>query len=68
MDVTSLMLSMLFGSLGLGYLVFGRKAGRFVPAIVGIALMFVPYFISSVVVLLITCIGLAAVPFILRDL
>jgi len=68
MDATSLMLSMLFGTLGLGYLMFARKAGRFVPAIAGVALMGVPYFISSNLVLVIVCLGLAAVPFILRDI
>ena len=67
MDATSLMLSMLFGTLGMGYLVFARKAGRFVPAIAGVALMVVPYFISSVLLMVIACLGLAAVPFILRD-
>jgi len=68
MDVTSLLLSMFFGTLGLGYLLFAKNAGRLVPAIAGVALMVVPYFISSVLVMVIACLGLAAVPFILRDL
>jgi len=67
MDATSLMLAMLFGTLGLGYLMFARKAGLIVPAIAGVALMVVPYFISSNLVMTVTCLGLAAVPFILRD-
>jgi hypothetical protein len=68
MDATSLMLSMVFGTVGLGYLMFAKKAGRFVPAIAGVALMVVPYLISSNLVMVIVCLGLASVPFVLRDL
>ncbi len=67
MDATSLMLAMVFGTLGLGYLMFARKAGLVVPAIAGIALMVVPYFISSAAVMTVVCLSLAALPFILRD-
>jgi len=67
MTATSLMLSMLFGTLGMGYVIFARKAGLIMPAIAGVALMVVPYFISSVLLMVIACLGLAAVPFILRD-
>ena len=67
MDTVSLLLSVLFGALGLGFLVYGRKAGRLVPAIVGLALMVVPYFISNTVLLLSVCIALTVMPFLLRD-
>jgi hypothetical protein len=67
MDTVSLLLSVLFGALGLGFLVYGRKAGRLVPAVAGLALMIVPYFISNTVMLLSVCIALTAVPFLLRD-
>jgi hypothetical protein len=66
-DTTSLLLSVLFGALGLGFLVYGRKAGRLVPALAGLALMVVPYFIANTVILLSVCIALTAVPFLLRD-
>ncbi len=68
MDATSLLLSMLFSTVGMGYLLFARKAGRLVPAIAGAALLFVPYFISSLVLMVIACLALAAAPFILRDI
>jgi hypothetical protein len=67
MDTTSLMLSVLFGALGMGFLVYGKKAARLVPVIVGLALMVLPYFIPNTVILLIVCIALTAVPFLLRD-
>jgi hypothetical protein len=64
MDMTSVMLSMLFGTVGLGYLMYGKKALELVPMGVGLALMVCPYFISNVVVLLAVCITLAVVPFV----
>jgi hypothetical protein len=67
MDTTSLMLSMLFGTVGVGFVMYAKKAGRLLPAIVGLALMVLPYFIPNVVVLLVVCIVLTAVPFVLRD-
>jgi hypothetical protein len=68
MDATTLMLSMLFGALGMGYLVFAKKAGRIAPALAGAGLMIVPYFISSILLMVIACLALAAAPFVLRDL
>ena len=68
MDATSLMLSMVFGCVGMGYLMFARKAGRIAPAVAGVALMVVPYFISNVLLMVLACLALASVPFILRDL
>jgi hypothetical protein len=66
MDATSLMLSMLFGTCGLGFLMYGKKAGSVLPMGVGVALMVCPYFIPNVVVLLIVCLLLTAVPFVFR--
>jgi len=35
--------SIVFGSVGLGYLIYGKKQGRLVPAVGGIAIMVVTY-------------------------
>ena len=43
MDGNVLMASMLFGSIGLGMLMYGKKAGRPVPLIAGLALLTIPY-------------------------
>jgi hypothetical protein len=68
MDTTSLMLSVLFGAIGMGFLVYGKKAGRLVPVVAGLALMVVPYFIANNVLMGGVCIALSAAPFLLRDL
>jgi hypothetical protein len=46
---------------------YGKKAGRLVPIVAGLALMLVPYFIASVVILLVVCLALTAMPFLIRN-
>jgi len=67
MDVTSLMLSMLFGTVGMGFLMYAKKAGQLVPALAGLGLMICPYFIPSVLAMVLVCVALMAVPFVLRE-
>jgi hypothetical protein len=65
--MTALLLALVFGSIGLGFVMYAKKAGEFLPAIIGTALMVVPYFFRSAWLLLIVCSVLTALPFILRD-
>ena len=67
MDSSSLMLSLLFGSIGMGMLMYGKKAGRMVPLGAGLALMVLPYCIPNVMALLIVCCVITAVPWLLRN-
>ncbi|HEY7090635.1 MAG TPA: hypothetical protein VH518_21225 [Tepidisphaeraceae bacterium] len=66
MDPNQLMLSLLFGSIGLGFFMYGKKAGRPVPLLTGVALMVVPYFIPSAIALLLVCSVLSVLPWFLR--
>jgi hypothetical protein len=68
MDGSLLMVSMLFGAIGLGMLMYGKKAGRLVPLIAGLGLMTIPYFISNLLILSIVCAALTALPWALRHL
>jgi len=56
----------LFGSVGLGYFLYGKKQRAVVPLVCGIALMAFPYFISNTVVLVAVGIALAAIPYFVR--
>jgi hypothetical protein len=67
MDTTSIMISVLFGIVGMGMFMYGKKAGRMVPLGAGVGLMVVPYFIPNVIILSLVCCGLTASPWILRD-
>lgn len=46
-SIANLFGSILFGSIGMGGVSYGRKAGAFGPIIFGIALMVFPYFVSQ---------------------
>lgn len=47
MDTTQILLSVLWGAIGLGYFVYGKKQQRFLPLVSGIALMAFPYFVEN---------------------
>ncbi|MCC7200452.1 MAG: hypothetical protein IT483_13150 [Gammaproteobacteria bacterium] len=66
MNTASLLWGLLFGSIGLGYFVYGRKQRAAVPFVCGIALMVFPYFVSNSVVLVVTGVAIAAVPYFVR--
>jgi hypothetical protein len=67
MDSNLLMLSFLFGMIGMAMCMYGKKSSRFVPMGVGAALMVVPYFITSALVMLLVCSGLLTLPWIVRE-
>jgi len=61
MDSTStLMWGVIFGSIGLGFFVYGKKQKAVIPLFCGIGLMVFPYFISNMYILVILGILLVA--------
>jgi hypothetical protein len=58
-----LFLGLVFGSIGMGYCVYGKRQQALVPLLCGLLLMAVPYFISDVVALVVAGAVLAALPF-----
>src|SRR2546421_6458015 len=67
MDIgTTLLFSTLFGSIGLGYFMYGKKQQKLVPLVAGIVLCAYPYFMSNVYALVGVGIVVTAVPWFLR--
>jgi len=67
MDSSSIMLwSVLFGGIGIGYFMYGKKQKAIVPLCTGLALFVFPYFISSVAMLLIVGVILVAIPYFIK--
>ena len=67
MDNTSLLLwGMVFGSIGLGFFIYGKKQKAIVPLMTGIALFIFPYFISNVYILVLTGTILILLPYYVR--
>ncbi|HEY5264792.1 MAG TPA: hypothetical protein VIJ37_07340 [Steroidobacteraceae bacterium] len=57
---------MLFGSIGLGFFLYGKKQRAVVPLLCGLALMLFPYFVSNVMLLVAIGALLIAIPYFLR--
>jgi hypothetical protein len=63
LDTSSLLWGLLFGSIGLGYLIYGRKQKAVVPLLCGLALMVFPYFVSNNILLVAIAAVLMAIPY-----
>lgn len=61
-----LLWGLLFGSIGFGFFIYGKKQKAVVPLITGIMLCVVPYFIANVYVLVGVGVVLVAIPFVVR--
>ena len=61
-----LMWGMLFGAIGFGFFLYGKKQKAVVPLITGIALCVVPYCIANVYALVIVGVILVAIPYFVR--
>jgi hypothetical protein len=66
MNTSSLFWGLLFGSIGLGFLIYGRKQRAVVPLICGLALMVFPYFVSNSILLVVIGVALMAIPYFVR--
>lgn len=65
-NATTLMWGIIFGSIGLGFFVYGKKQKAVVPLLCGIGLMLFPYFISNTLLLVLSGVVLVVVPFIIK--
>ncbi len=57
---------MIFGSIGMGYFIYGRKQKNGIALISGIALFALPYLVSDILFITLIGIGVMAVPFIFK--
>jgi hypothetical protein len=47
MDPSTILLGIIFGSIGLGFFIYGKKQQVFIPILSGIGLMITPYFLKG---------------------
>ena len=66
-DPSYLFASLLVGTVGLGMLMFGKKAGRVVPLACGAGLMLVSYVMPNVASMLVASTVVAALPFAVKS-
>lgn len=66
MSASSLFWGMIFGAIGVGFFVYGKKQAAFVPLLCGLALMIFPFFVSNTYVLVAVGVVLIAIPYFTR--
>ena len=67
MSFANLAASIIFGSIGLGAFIYGKKQSNFKVLGIGIALMTYPYFVQSIIAVYVLGVVLTAALFIFRD-
>jgi hypothetical protein len=65
-DTSQILLSVLWGAIGMGYFVYGKKQQRFLPMLSGIALIGFPYFVESSLLSVGIGVVLTALPLVIR--
>jgi len=63
---TEILWGLLFGSIGLGFFVYGKNQKAIVPFVCGLTLMVFPYFVSGTLALLAVGVLLMAIPYFIR--
>ncbi len=66
MNTSSLLWGLIFGSVGLGFFMYGKKQNALVPLACGLALMVFPYFVSNTLLLIAIGAALMAFPYFFR--
>ncbi len=63
-----MVLSFLFGSVGVGYLIYGRKQRKVIPLVAGLGLCAFPYFVPNPYAIVSVGLILTGAPWLLRKL
>jgi hypothetical protein len=66
MNTTTIFLATIFGAIGTGYLVYGKKQQKMMALISGLALCGIPYLISNALLLTAVSVLVIILPFVLR--
>ena len=66
LDESLLLWGMLFGSIGIGYFIYGKREKVIVPMVCGLVLMVFPYFVEGTITLVAIGVALAVTPYFVR--
>ena len=65
-DMNTFIIGAVAGIVGAAYFIYGKKDQKPVPLVAGALLCVVPYFIDSMLVLILVCAALLIAPFLIR--
>jgi len=60
LDTNFLFASLIWGSIGMGYFIYGKKAQSYVPMIGGVLMIAVSYFVASALLMSLISLGIMA--------
>ncbi|MFT4937418.1 MAG: hypothetical protein ACI88A_000433 [Paraglaciecola sp.] len=66
LDTATILWGLLFGSIGFGYFMYGKRQGHLVARFTGIALILCPYIVPNNLVLVLVGLGLMSVPYFIK--
>ena len=52
--------SLVWGSVGVGYFIYGKRQGAWVPMVAGVLMVAISYFVGSALLMSLLCIALVA--------
>jgi hypothetical protein len=67
LSTASIFWGFLFGSIGIGFFIYGRKQQKMVPLACGLLLMVFPYFVHNTILLVVIGALLMAAPYFFRS-
>jgi hypothetical protein len=67
LNASNLLSTLLISCLGMGFFLYGKKAGRLYPLLAGIAMSIYPFFIASCITLWVLTGAICAVLYVLRE-
>ena len=65
-DSSVLIWGTLFGGIGIGYFIYGKRQKKPVSFFTGISLFAIPYFIDDVILLIAVALALMVLPFVVK--
>ena len=65
-NTNSLFAALIWGSVGLGFFIYGKKQGSWAPMIAGVLMIAVSYFTSSALWMSLICLGLVGAVYVLH--
>ncbi len=66
MNMATIMWSMVFGSIGMGYVVFGRQQRNGIALVAGLLLCVFPFFVDDTILMIVLGVALMALPWFIR--
>ena len=66
-SAVNLFIGIIAGAFGLAYFIYGKKQGKILFMVTGIALMVYPYFFGNIIVLIAVGLILLLLPFVIKE-